>query len=218
MQWGCKSRPSCNVLTTVAMKCRFILLHIVYLNWSSHFLYFQLVLLRSTIAPGKSITYKKNGKQTWEGGKCCSKAIRFTPLWDQIMFCLGHFYIKGSIVHGCKVHVISVKMKSMSVTLFKILTISCCVPEALCHKLFNLPTPYNCVLVIYLCYLKSFWYHFLQFLYTATAGKMLFLIKQFICKLFLHSSPTVAVRSHIQMWKRQERVQPTAVHWVFKSL
>jgi hypothetical protein len=70
------------------------------------------------------------------------------------MFCLGHFYIKGSIVQGCKVHVISVKMKSMSVTLFKILTISCCLPEDICHKLLNLPAPYNCVLIIYLCYLK----------------------------------------------------------------
>jgi len=45
------------------------------------------------------------------------------------MFCLDHFYIKVSIEHGCKVHVISVKMKSMSVTLFKILTISCCLSQ-----------------------------------------------------------------------------------------
>jgi len=54
------------------------------------------------------------------------------------MFCLGHSYIEISVVPGCKEHVILAQMKSMSVTLFKTLNLSHCMPEGFQGNYFHI--------------------------------------------------------------------------------
>jgi hypothetical protein len=123
------------------------------------------------------------------------------------MFCLGHSYIEVSVVPGCKEHVILIHMKSMSVTLCKTLNLSHCMPglqDNYFHILLCCQKPsvtnfsnehllisvlnVNLPLLFTVCDVTSSSSH--------THNRWQdFFIKQFICKLFLHFSPTVAGRS-----------------------
>jgi hypothetical protein len=110
-------------------------------------------------------------------------------------------------------NVISVKTKSMSITLFKIVTLAHCLPEGFQHNYFHilpccwklLPQTLQFITSLYSCAKCYLPLLFTVFDITSSSSHTqqqvagLYFSLVVYCKLFLHCSPTVAGMSQVQM-------------------